>query len=299
MRRISLTNLETLCWIARLGTFTAAAQRLHTTQPTISARVRELEQALGVPLFQKLGRKRELTIKGRELVQRMEPVIRSIEDIAFSLDNPQAASGIVRIGVGEVVAMSWFAGFMAELKRLMPKVVFQIQLDLNMRQNLELGKIDLAITAAPLDAQSIVSLPLGTERLLWVISPKILQAGGSHNAKTFLETYPLWTLSRPAFVHAMTHEILRRHGAHERDLNTCDHVMFLIEVAVSGGGIALLPECLIDRHLASGALVGAPPALAPEQLNFAIARNVDQDQVLVRRIMSLAQKASSFNGAPR
>ena len=47
MRRLSLTNLETLCWIARLGTFTAAAERLNTTQPAVSNRVKELEQAIG------------------------------------------------------------------------------------------------------------------------------------------------------------------------------------------------------------------------------------------------------------
>ena len=56
MRRLSLVNLETLCWIARLGTFTAAAQRLNTTQPAVSKRVRELEQALRVQLFRRFRR---------------------------------------------------------------------------------------------------------------------------------------------------------------------------------------------------------------------------------------------------
>ena len=44
MKRVSLTNLETLCAIARLGSFTAAAERLNTTQPAISQRIKELEQ---------------------------------------------------------------------------------------------------------------------------------------------------------------------------------------------------------------------------------------------------------------
>ena len=67
MRRVSLTNLETLCWIARLGSFTAAAERLNATQPAISGRVRELEESLKVKLFQRRGRRMELTIQGREL----------------------------------------------------------------------------------------------------------------------------------------------------------------------------------------------------------------------------------------
>ena len=44
INRVSLYHLETLLWIDRLGTFSAAAERLNTTQPTVSARMRELEQ---------------------------------------------------------------------------------------------------------------------------------------------------------------------------------------------------------------------------------------------------------------
>src|SRR3546814_14165126 len=51
INRIAFYHLETLLWIARLGTFAAAAERLNTTQPAISARVRELENHLGTVLF--------------------------------------------------------------------------------------------------------------------------------------------------------------------------------------------------------------------------------------------------------
>ena len=53
INRVSLYHLETLLWIDRLGTFSAAAERLNTTQPAVSARMRELEQRLGSPLFRR------------------------------------------------------------------------------------------------------------------------------------------------------------------------------------------------------------------------------------------------------
>ena len=65
MSRPTMSQLETLCWIARLGTFTAAAERVHTTQSAVSARMRELETALGVEVFHHLGRRAELTVGGR------------------------------------------------------------------------------------------------------------------------------------------------------------------------------------------------------------------------------------------
>ena len=61
MSRLNLTNLETVCCIARAGTFYAAAERLNASQPTVTGRVRELEQSLGIQFFRKLGRNMELT----------------------------------------------------------------------------------------------------------------------------------------------------------------------------------------------------------------------------------------------
>src|SRR3546814_18720347 len=58
INRIAFYHLETLLWIARLGTFAAAAERLNTTQPAISARVGELENHLGTVLFRREGRTR-------------------------------------------------------------------------------------------------------------------------------------------------------------------------------------------------------------------------------------------------
>ena len=68
INRIALYHLETLLWIDRLGTFSAAAERLNTTQPAVSARMRELEQRLGSALFRRDGRAMSLTPAGRKLV---------------------------------------------------------------------------------------------------------------------------------------------------------------------------------------------------------------------------------------
>ena len=53
---MTLRQLEAFYWIARLGSFHAAARHLHVAQPSVSARVRELERHLGVPLFERSGR---------------------------------------------------------------------------------------------------------------------------------------------------------------------------------------------------------------------------------------------------
>ena len=298
MRRLSLTNLETLCWIARLGSFTAAAQRLNTTQPAISGRVRELEQSLRVKLFHRQGRRMELTILGRELVERAQPLINRLEDVVISLENPAAATGIIRMGVGEMVAVTWFGELMARLQRLMPRVTYQIEIDLtvNMRQKLELGQLDLAIVAAPLDSNRLTMDSLGGLDMLWVASPA-LRAAVRKSRMGVAETlggFPIWSLPRPSYMQPMAVETLRRYGVAHSSINTCNSLQSMVEMVARGAGIAMLPENLVAAHIRRKELVILSPELPPQRLDFVIARHRDQDQAIIRHIVELALETSEF-----
>jgi DNA-binding transcriptional LysR family regulator len=298
MRRISLTNLETLCWIARLGSFTAAAQRLNATQPAISGRVRELEQSLRVSLFQKRGRKMELTIQGRELVEQAQPLLSRIEELITSLDNPAAISGIVRIGVGEMVSVSWFGSFMAQLHALMPRLRYQIEVDLtvNMRQKLELGQLDLAIVAARLGGERLTVAPLGSLDMLWVTSPAIRRGmkKGLAGLKTVLTEQPIWCLARPSHMYPMATDTLRALGLGQVHLNTCNSLQAMLGIVSAGGGISMLPENMVADALRRRTLVRVAPELPSQSLEFVIAHDRDQGQPVVRHIARLAAEASTF-----
>ncbi|NBS66302.1 MAG: LysR family transcriptional regulator, partial [Betaproteobacteria bacterium] len=270
MRRISLTNLETLCWIARLGSFTAAAERLNATQPAISGRVRELEESLEVKLFQRRGRRMELTIQGRELVERAQPLIARIEEVITSLDNPGAITGILRIGVGEMVAVAWFGELMAQLHERMPRVTYQIEVDLtiNMRQKLELGQLDLAIMAARLNSDRLVSTPLGSLDMLWVTSPAVRRAmkRAGHELREVLSSHPIWCLARPSHMYPMAVETLKSLGLSQVSINTCNSLQTMVSIVMAGGGISMLPENMVAEALKRRQLVRLSPDMPAQQL---------------------------------
>ena len=67
-RRITLRQLETFSAVARLGSFTRAAEALHLTQPAVSIQVRQLTDTVGLPLFDQAGRSLRLTAAGEALL---------------------------------------------------------------------------------------------------------------------------------------------------------------------------------------------------------------------------------------
>jgi DNA-binding transcriptional LysR family regulator len=151
MKRIALYHFETLLWISRLGTFRAAAERMNTSQPAISARVREIEEQLGIAIFQRQGRNMVLTARGRRLVQECEPLWAGFEKVLLSASGFEGASGLVRIGSGEIAAASCLPGFVHAVERDLPGVTLELELDLTARmfQQLLGGTIDLAFLAGP------------------------------------------------------------------------------------------------------------------------------------------------------
>ncbi len=299
MRRFNLQGLETLCCIARLGTFHAAALYLNTTQPAVSARIRDLENAVGIPLFRKQGRRMALTLQGRELVQMTEPLLQSLEDVMVALGNPEAATGVVRIGTGEIVALSWLPELIGRLKTLMPRVTYEIDVDLTvtMRQRLESGKIDIAIVAAPIVLNEIAAISLGTVSMVWVISPalkKMPNQGKKPSVGQLFESFPIWSLSRPSAIYPISVAALKEFNVKAQSIHTYDNMQGIIKLVLNGSGIALLPRVLVENHLSEGRLVKLSSKLPEPELEFAIAWNAGREHAVIQNIVKMAVECSTF-----
>ncbi|WP_067734284.1 LysR family transcriptional regulator [Novosphingobium naphthalenivorans] len=250
MKRIALFHLETLMWIDRLGTFGAAAQRLNTTQPAISARVREIEQQLGVALFQREGRRMVLTARGRRLVQASEPLCRSLEQVLLEASDYAGATGAVRIGSGEIAAASCLPAFIQTIERERPGVTMEIELDLTARllQHLLAGTRDIVFLAGPVASPGMRTAPIGSVELVWVAGAAVAEAGG------FSRPLPVWSLPDHSPLHAVTLATLEAEGLAAPALHTCNNVRTLIEIVTNGTGAAVLPETMVRKQLAAGTL---------------------------------------------
>lgn len=294
MKRVALYHLETLHWIDQLGSFRGAAERLNTTQPAISARVREVEEQLGVTLFQRQGRRMVLNARGRRLVDACEPLRADLERTLLDIGNFAGASGIVRIQTGEIAAASCLPAFIHQIERDLPGIVMELEVDLTARMISQLlgGTTDLAFLAGPVTIPGLRTAPIGSVALVWA-------AGRSSAESSAWPAGPVWSLPSHSPIHAVTRETLARHGLPSRSIHTCTNVRTLIDIVTGGGGTAVLPETMIQRELASGALVEVRPR--PERrLHFEVAvRTAERDPVLLELFARASHLAIEAADAPR
>lgn len=283
--RVSLYHLETLLWIDRLGTFSAAAERLNTTQPAVSARMRELEQRLGTRLFRRNGRTMSLTAAGRKLVRDCDPLLRDMQVALLGSGGFAEASGVVRIGAGEIAAASCLPAFVADLKADMPNVGLEIEIDLtaNLIQQLLTGRTDIAFAAGPIAHPALKTQPIGEVALMWLASPAVAAAFAAGEAQL-----PVWSLASHSPIHGRMRDAIEASRIAQESLNLCNNARTMIDIAKAGGGVGIFPEPMARAEVAAGALVELSdmPVLAP--VAFHVAMRVSDSEPVLARIFERA-----------
>ena len=151
---MTLVQLRHLVSLARTGSFSKSASALFLTQPALSRSIRALETELGQPLFDRIGRRSEVTPFGREVVERARQLVGAADDL---LDiGPQSARGLagsLRIGLGSG------PGAMLMTPLLMHMAAHHPQLHLEISRGrtdlLERSLRERAIDALVVDARSL------------------------------------------------------------------------------------------------------------------------------------------------
>ncbi|APL96377.1 LysR family transcriptional regulator [Sphingobium indicum] len=291
INRIAFYHLETLLWIARLGTFAAAAERLNTTQPAISARVRELENHLGTVLFRREGRTMTLTPAGRELVRESEPLWARFQGVLMGCSDIAGATGVVRIGAGEIAAASCLPGFVAVLNRDLPRVSLDVEIALtaDLIQQLIAGRTDIAFAAGRIAHPMLRTAPIGDVGLLWLASPatvaamRKIPADAPDTAKM-----PIWSLSSLSPLYNIMKEAIAASDLGWRSVNLCNNMRTMIDIALEGGGIGIFPHPMVRQHMADGTLVPIPGAPAMPSVEFRVAVRAAESDPLVLTIFDRA-----------
>jgi len=124
---MTLVQLKHLIELARQGSFSKTADKLHLTQPALSRSIKSLEDELGQPLFDRIGRKNELTAFGQQIVQHAQHLVDGAHELRQTgqrLRNGEI--GQVRIGLGSGPGALLMTPLLMHMARVHPKAHIEI-----------------------------------------------------------------------------------------------------------------------------------------------------------------------------
>lgn len=174
-RHLTFRQLETFATVARLGSFSRAAESLHLTQPAVSIQIRQIVDVVGLPLFEQSGRDIRLTAAGQELLQTARELDDSWNRFESAVD---ALKGLRkgRLRVALVTTAKYFLPRMlGAFCQRYPEIEIELEVANRARivERLRANEDDLYIMSFPPEELEVVTTPF-LDNPLVVVAPASL-----------------------------------------------------------------------------------------------------------------------------
>ena len=297
---IELRGIETFYWVATLGGFRAAADKLHTSQPAISQRIVQLESALGTRLLDRDTRGVKLTAKGQALLAHAERMLQMKQDMLTVALAPNAFSGRLCIGAVETIVQTWLPALLERVHRSFPDLVLELEVENTtlLRTHLLSRQIDLAFLMGPVAEPDMENLPLCRYPLAWVASQQ-LDLGAEPVSLQHLAKWPIITYSSGSKPYQAVRAMLLHHGVRSPRLYASASLSMSVRMTLDGIGTSVVAPVFLRRELAEGRLrlvnVSAPEL---PQLAFTATWHHGTDSHLAAAIARLAVQIAAGDPTP-
>lgn len=302
-----VTQFETLYWIARLGSFRAAAVRLGVSQPTVSIRIKEWERELGFVLFKRMGRSVILSDDGAAVLDYAERILELAHDLDHRIRGARELKGLVRFGVPDSFALSCLANVLRDLDTSHPQLKVAVTVDNSriLARRLEEGALDVSILAEPPSNRNIRLEPLGWHDPLWVAARSTIQEKTVFTPHDLVEQR-IFTNPAPSNTFTLLMDWFGEHGLVPSRMSTCNSISVILSLVVAGVGISALPHCVVDDYIENGSLfrLRTSEQLARQNIYIASAKTSNNPSIpvisrVVRNVITRKFFVDSFKDESR
>lgn len=264
--RFTLDQLSTFLTVARAGGVRRASEELNLTQPAVTARIKNLEEALGAELFDRKSAM-ALTKNGIALVSYAEQYLKLNDLILRDVASSQSIEMLFRIGVSETIVQSWLPEFIAELRSAFPRLKVEIDVDIsrNLRDRLVGNAIDFALLMGPVSDFSVENVALPSYPITWFRSP--VPDWGDDPDSVF-RTWPVITFARGTRPFRLLKETLLERYGPDATLFPSSSLSACFRLVASGLGVGALPLALAGDAMSAGQIERFDPGWEPAPLEF-------------------------------
>jgi DNA-binding transcriptional LysR family regulator len=250
---MDIPNLRAFIAIADLGTFSAAAERLHLTQPAVSKRVSALESELGHPLFDRIGRQVSLTEAGRALLPRAQQIIAAMEESRRVLSSlSDRVEGRLTFGTSHHIGLHHLPPVLRAYAAQYP----QVELELRFMESEEAcaavaqGELELALATLPMTAHApLVMDTLWDDPLAFAAAPDHPLAQERKPTIKTLAAWPAVLPSRGTVTRELAEALFAERSATlvtKLSTNYLETIKMLVSV---GLGWSVLPQIMLDKDV--------------------------------------------------
>ena len=261
---MNLDYLRYFVKLAQVGHYTRASEQLNISQPSLSHAVRQLEEELGVPLFERQGRNTQLTQFGKEFLDCAARTLATLDEGVTSLRRKARGEGLIRLGFLRVLGTEYVPRLAARFLAAHPDRQIQFTFHSGRTQELLEGladrRYDLVFCSRPAPELGLTAVPVRAQELVLIVPPGHPLAGRSGVSLAEAAPYPMVCFSRDSGLRAVVDELFDALGVCPQVAWETEEDQVVAGLVAQGFGIAVVPEMDVLHQLDLVALpITAPP----------------------------------------
>ena len=265
-------RLQVFHTVARLLSFTKAAEELHMTQPAVTFQVRQLEEQFNTRLFDRTHNRISLTDAGKRVYECAERIFELYSEMDNSVRELTGdISGVLILGASTTVAEYMLPALLGDFKEKNPEVTIRLKVAntdgiVTMVEN---NAIDLGVVEAPVNNKNLVVEKCRMDQLVVIVPPGHSLANEQSISLEKLIQYPFICREEGSGTREVMIDHMNDEGLNTTDLNVAMELGSLeaIKGAVEAGmGVSILSRATISKELKLGSLVAInldPPINRP------------------------------------
>jgi LysR family hydrogen peroxide-inducible transcriptional activator len=241
--------------LAQSGHFGRAAEACSISQPALSLQIKDLEETLGTPLFERGARQVRLTPFGEAFAERVRAILGSVDDLEdLARSARQEPLARLRLGVIPTVAPYFLPRILGDLSRKHPGLDVHLRETITPKlvQELNAGRLDAAIVALPVSEPSFEEAPLLQED--FVLVRPLADADKPAPDADALRTMRLLLLEEGHCFRDQALSFCQTNSALPREMLEGSTLATLVQMVGAGIGVTLIPEMAVPVETRSASV---------------------------------------------
>ena len=267
--------------VAKCGSLTKAAEELYISQPAVSQAIKQLENQLNVPLFNRTHRGMELTAQGGKVIfSKVEQALALFNDAENMISQiSTCATGTIRIGASDTIFEYFLADKIVRFHEQFPAVKIELISDVSPRtlEDLKNNRCDVAFVNLPIQLDNDLTLYGDFMRLsdIFITSDKYPDLIGRNIPLSEIAKYPLISLDKNTVASQSLNRFMQSVGITLEPTMEIGSWDLMKKLVSNGMGIGVIPREYVERRLEDKSLyeVKTDPALPARSVGMVLAKN--------------------------
>ena len=259
---LRLAQLRTLREVARRGSFSRAAESLRLSQPAVSLQIRQLEDAFGATLIERVGKRAFATAAGETVLAHAERIFAELDAArATLLRKRDAVAGLVRLGTGATASIYLLPPLLRRLRQRHPALELSVATG-NTREIVQAvidNALDLAIVTLPVARRKLMVTPFYTDSLVVIAAPEKRWRRVRAIDPAALAREKLILFERGGAIRGVMDSWFARTGSTPRVTMELGNAEASKKLVGAGLGLSIISAIAVKKEVASGELLALTP----------------------------------------